>query len=159
MRGMNKAEILAAIVASLTDDLEAITRGARESAAAASDPDSKAENKYDTRTLEASYVARGQAQRVAELREAVQIFSGLSGQDFPPGAAIVSGALVALKSAPGEELYLIGPVAGGTAVMWEGKEVLVITPQSPIGQKLLGKKAGDAVLLRPGASASIAAVW
>ena len=152
---MNKQAILDAILASLTKDLEAVTRGARDSAAAASDPDSKAENKYDTRTLEASYVARGQAQRVVELQEAVQIFGGLSGNDCEPGAAITLGALVTLN---GEDHYYVGPASGGTAVFWEGQEILVVTPLAPLGQKLLGKRAGEKVILRPGLTAVISAV-
>jgi transcription elongation GreA/GreB family factor len=152
---MNKQAILDAIRSTLAKDLESVTRGARDSAAAASDPDSKAENKYDTRTLEASYVARGQAQRVVELQEAVQLFGGLSGNDCAPDSAITLGALVTLNR---EDHYFLGPAAGGTAVLWETHEVLVVTPSAPLGQKLLGKRAGDRVELRPGLTAAITAV-
>jgi transcription elongation GreA/GreB family factor len=39
--------------------------------------------------------------------------------------------------------YFIGPRAGGTEVVLEGKEILVITPQSPLGAQLMEKKQGD----------------
>ena len=71
---MEKSAVLTAILSRLEVELEALTQGARASYAAATDPDSKAENKYDTRTLEASYIARGQAKRVTELQEGVQAF-------------------------------------------------------------------------------------
>ena len=74
---MTKSAVLAAILAHLEIELEALLKGAKASFAAATDPDSKAENKYDTRTLEASYVARGQAQRVTELQEALHAFGAL----------------------------------------------------------------------------------
>ncbi len=44
----------------------------------------------------------------------------------------------------GENLfYFIGPRAGGTEVLHDKKEILVITPQSPLGEQLLGKKLGE----------------
>ena len=75
---MQKSAVLDSILARLDTELEALMRGARASFAAATDPDSKAENKYDTRTLEASYVARGQAQRVEELQQALRGFRDLT---------------------------------------------------------------------------------
>ena len=44
-------------------------------------------------------------------------------------------------------LYFIGPKAGGTEVKHEGREILVITPQSPLGERLRGKKSGDRLQL------------
>ena len=38
---------------------------------------------------------------------------------------------------------IIGPRAGGTEIVHEKREILVITPQSPLGEQLLGKKQGD----------------
>ncbi|WP_395750332.1 transcription elongation factor GreAB [Prosthecobacter sp.] len=155
---MNKSAVLAQILSVLTAELAALTRAAQGAFAAATDPDSKAENKYDTRTLEASYVARGQAQRVAELQQAVQAFGALSGNELEPGAAVTLGALVGL-SLPGEVAhYFLGPFAGGTEVVHEGREVVVITPASALGQKLMGKRAGDVIPMQPGLSAKITTV-
>ena len=39
--------------------------------------------------------------------------------------------------------YFIGPRAGGTEVVLDKKEVLVITPQSPLGAQLMAKTQGD----------------
>lgn len=156
---MNKQAVLDQIIAKLSAELEAITRGARASFAAATDPDSKAENKYDTRTLEASYVARGQAQRVAELEAALHAFRALSDKDWPPGSPIAPGALVTLRGSGGEsEHYFLGPAAGGTEVTHEESEIVVVTPSSPLGQKLLGKRSGDRVEPQTSAAAEIVQV-
>jgi len=155
---MNKPAVLAQFLAVLKAELAALTRAAQGAFAAATDPDSKAENKYDTRTLEASYVARGQARRVTELQEAVRAFEALSGNELATGAAITLGALVSLEAAGETAHYFIGPFAGGTEIVQEGKEIVVITPSSALGQKLLGQRVGDALALRPGAMAKIIAV-
>lgn len=155
---VNKPAVLDQLLSVLNAELAALTRAAQGAFAAATDPDSKAENKYDTRTLEASYVARGQAQRVAELQEAVRAFGALSGNTLDSGAAITLGALVTLET-PGEQThYFLGPFAGGTEIVHAGQEVVVITPASALGQKLITKRAGDTIALRPGLSAKVTAV-
>ncbi|MBB5032724.1 hypothetical protein [Prosthecobacter vanneervenii] len=155
---VNKETVLAQIVSVLSTELATLTRAAQGSFAAATDPDSKAENKYDTRTLEASYVARGQAQRVAELQEAVRAFGALSGNTLESGAAITLGALVTLETFGEQTHYFLGPFAGGTEVVHAGQEVVVITPASALGQKLIARRAGDTIAMRPGLSAKVTAV-
>lgn len=147
---MNKLALLDQIRAALQSELDTCLNAAKASSAAATDPDSKAENKYDTRSLEASYLARGQAQRVAEIQEGLHAFATLHVRRFEAGDAAGLSALVTLKSDEGESFYLLGPAAGGTEVNHEGKEVLVITPGSPLGQKLMGRKQGDNVAVPVG---------
>ena len=52
-------------------------------------------------------------------------------------------------------LFCIGPAAGGLQVEWEGQMIDIITPASPLGQKLLGKSIGQTVALSPGYLGSI----
>ena len=151
---VNKGDLIRKITAHLSDVLAAGTKAARATSDAATDPDSKAENKYDTRNLEASYLARGQAFRVAETMEALREFESMTARTFAPGQAIGEGALVSLRGADGTFHYFIGPAAGGTEVTLDGIEVMVITPSSPMGAKLMGRKAGDKCELNPGRPAS-----
>ena len=62
-----KSELYELIRSELRVRLGRLTQAALDAHAAATDPGSKAEGKYDTRSLEASYLARGQAQQVAEM--------------------------------------------------------------------------------------------
>jgi transcription elongation GreA/GreB family factor len=82
----------------------------------------------------------------------------LSGNELAAGVAISLGALVSLETPEETAHYFIGPFAGGTEIVHEGSEIVVITPASALGQKLLGRRVGDAVALRPGALAEIIAV-
>lgn len=147
---MNKQAIVTSIVDTLRSELESCLNAAKAASSAATDPDSKAENKYDTRSLEASYLARGQAMRVAELQDALHAFESLSLRRFDPGDTINVTALVSLKADDGASWYFIGPAAGGTEISYEGNEVMVITPASPLGQKLMGKTVGDIVQMPVG---------
>jgi len=140
---MNKRAIIKKIVARLTDELEVYFRAAQFSRAEATHESSKAESKYDTRGLEASYLARGQSKQAAELEAAIAEFQKLPVKTFGAGEAIDLGALVELEHGGENTIYFIGPRAGGTEVVHDKKEILVITPQSPLGEQLLGKKSGD----------------
>jgi len=140
---MNKRALIKKIIARLTDELEVYFRAAQFSRAEATHESSKAESKYDTRGLEASYLARGQSKQAVELEAAIAEFEKLDARKFADGEAIGIGALVELEHGGKSSFYFIGPRAGGTEVLHDKKEILVITPQSPLGEQLLGKKSGD----------------
>ena len=140
---MNKRALIRKIIARLTDELEIYFRAANASRAEATHEQSKAEGKYDTRGLEASYLARGQSKQAAEIESAIAEFEKLAARQLADGEAIDIGALVELENGGKHSFYFIGPRAGGTEVVHEKREILVITPQSPLGEQLLGKKQGD----------------
>ena len=144
---MNKRALIKKIVARLTSELAVYFRAAQASRAEATHEQSKAESKYDTRGLEASYLARGQSKQAAELEAAIAEFGKLDARKYATGGSIGVGALMELEIAGESSFYFIGPRAGGTEVVQDKKEILVITPQSPLGMQLLGKKQGDRPLL------------
>lgn len=144
---MPKTELLAGILASLQSELDLLTSAALATHAEATDEENKAEDKYDTRGLEASYLAHGQSKAAEEAALAVAQFRALSPRDAIPGEPISLGALVTVTDAAGRAaFYYIGPRAGGTEVTLDGRTVMVITPQSPLGRELVGRRQGDRVV-------------
>jgi transcription elongation GreA/GreB family factor len=140
---MNKRALIQKFIAKLTSELEVYFRAAQNARAEATHEQSKAESKYDTRGLEASYLARGQSRQAAELEAAIEEFGKLDAREFAGGAPIDVGALVELETNGDREFYFIGPRAGGIEVVQDQREVCVITPQSPLGAQLMEKKSGD----------------
>jgi len=140
---MNKRAVIQKITAKLVGELEVYFRAAQFSRAEATHESNKAENKYDTRGLEASYLARGQSKQAAELEAAIAEYQKLGVKKFANGDAIAVGALVELEHGGENSIYFVGPRAGGTEVVHDKMEILVITPQSPLGEQLMGKKSGD----------------
>lgn len=147
---MDKAALRDAILRRLEADLALQTAAALDSRDEATDTESRPENKYDMRAQEAAYLAEGQARLAAELRESLTLFATLPLPAFGERDAVALGALVTLDGDGRELRYFLGPRAGGTEVDVEGRSVLVITPASPLGRQLLGRKRGDSVTL-PGA--------
>lgn len=144
---MDKRELIASIIAELRLELELLMKAARAAHSEATHESSKAENKYDTRGLEASYLARGQSRQAAETAQAIEEFQKLAVRDFTESDEIDVAALVAVSAKRERNFYFIAPRAGGTEVNLNGTEVLVITPQSPLGQQLVGRKQGDKIKL------------
>lgn len=144
---MPKTELLAGILASLQSELDLLTSAALATHAEATDEENKAEDKYDTRGLEASYLAHGQSKAAEEAALALAQFRALSPRDAIPGDPISLGALVTVTDAAGRTAhYYLGPRAGGTEVTLGDRTVMVITPQSPLGRELVGRRLGDRVV-------------
>ena len=144
---MNKRALIKKIVSRLKEELEIYFRAAQASRTEATHEQSKAENKYDTRGLEASYLARGQSKQAAEIQGAIAAFEKLDARAFDAEPVDV-GAFVELELDGEKAAYFIGPRAGGTEVIHDKREVLVITPESPLGQQLMGRKQGEIVKLK-----------
>ncbi len=141
---MNKLLVRAAIVEKLQADLAQQTAAALLARDEAISEESRPENKYDTHSQEAAYLAEGQARLAREISENIGIYGSLPLPEFPAGSAIALGALVELSGNSGP-LYFVGPRAGGLELEVAGRKVLVITPQSPLGRELVGRHAGDTV--------------
>ena len=139
---MKKSRLVEQILASLSESLGLLEKAAQASHAEATHESSKAENKYDTRGLEAAYLAGGQARQAREILDSIKLYQFLVVRDFAAGEAIDMTALVELDYDGTCSNYFIGPKNGGLDIEFDGKEVTVITPQSPLGQNLMGKTAG-----------------
>lgn len=147
---MNKRQILTKIIDQLRSELELYRQAARAAHAEATHEQSKAENKYDTRGLEASYLARGQSRQAAEMEDSLAEFQRLDPAEAAPGSPVEVGCLVELSRPRERAWYFVGPRAGGTEVEHRGREITVVTPASPLGSRLLGRRAGDPVILEQG---------
>jgi transcription elongation GreA/GreB family factor len=139
----DKTEILRLLRESVSADLTTMSAAQRAVVDGATHEENRPENDKDTRALEQSYLARGQAQRVVELQDALNKLKALELREFLPGSAIGLSALVTVDD--GRELvhYFIAPAGGGMRVSSGGVEVRIVTPQAPIAQALLGKYQGD----------------
>ena len=155
---MNKRALIQKIIAKLTSELAVYFRAAQNSRAEATHEQNKAESKYDTRGLEASYLARGQSRQAAEIEAAIAEFKKLAARKFAAGEGIGVGALVELETGGERSFYFIGPRGGGTEVVQGEQEVLVITPQSPLGAQLMEKKQGDRPQLEIGGKRQVVKV-
>lgn len=141
---MTKEDIHRRFIDQLNREWESLTVAAKNSASMATNEAHRAESKYDTFSLESSYLARGQAKRIEELTHAVARLQALQLKAFHSTSPIQLSALVRLETGDGKKRTLFfGPAAGGEQISADGEEIIIITARAPLGEALLGKTAGD----------------
>lgn len=152
MAAVTKAALRRELQAKLAEMLATAREAHAAAVEGATHGEARAENDKDTRGLEQSYLARGQAARVAELETAQVLVARLPVTAWPDDAPIAVGALVTVTEGDATARYLLA--AGGGGLRLDGGRVQVVTPTSPIGGALAGKRVGDEATLRgPGGTA------
>jgi transcription elongation GreA/GreB family factor len=125
----------------LEADLAARQRAHRAAAEGATHEEARPENDKDTRALEQSYVAAGEARRVEEAMQGLAETRALGTRAFSEGNPAALGALVTLVEGDQTLVLLLAPYGGG--VRLDGGRVQVVTPRSPLGQAVVGNRVGD----------------
>lgn len=142
---MNKAALMTVLSGKLQEQLNVLKESALAAHGAATHPESQAEDKYDTRGLEASYLADAQSRRANELEQLITFYAHLELKAFGPNTPIASTALIELESNGKQLFYFLIPKGGGISLNFEGKKIHTVTPQSPIGEALLDRLQGDEI--------------
>lgn len=138
-----KAQLLSELIDRARIELGKLEEAAKSHRDFATDQEFKAESKYDTRALEASYLASAEAKRVEELKLEIQILEEVDPNASTKLGEISIGALVELLHQEQKRLYFLIPTAGGTILKVKDEAILVVSVFSPIGNALLGLKTGD----------------
>jgi transcription elongation GreA/GreB family factor len=146
----NKQELIAVIREQLTIDLEVQFSAARATLDAATNEESKPENEYDTRGLEASYLAGAQGKRINEIQEQLTIYKFLQVRDFAPSDAISTTAVVGVECDGKPTWLFLVTKGGGLSVRFQDRTIQTITAQSPLGEALIGLKMGDTAIVEQG---------
>lgn len=141
---MDKQKILDQLLLQLEANLAALVSSAFAAKEAATSEESKAENKYDTRGLEASYLAGAQAKRTDEFQLAIHKLKKLNLRTYTESSKVDLTAVVTVDvNGELKKHFFILPIAGGTKVVVDNNEYNVITPDSLVGSSLCGKTLHD----------------
>jgi len=144
-RGERKRRLVAELLDRMRADHAALARGQRATVAGATSEEAKSEHSKDTRALEQSYLARGQAQRVEEVWEGISRVAALPLRVFAEDEPIAVGALVEIEEEGATSVLLLVPFGGGLRL--SGGEQ-VVTPASPLGRALIGRASGETVAIK-----------
>lgn len=128
-----------------TQELQIIEQASLAAKDAAINTESQAEDSHDTRATEASYLARGHAQRAEEMRSLITYFRNLTVKEFSRDSSIAVGAWVTLKTSAREQSCFLCERGGGQRVKFEGKDVQALSVSTPLGEAIVGARLGDTV--------------
>ena len=137
----SKKAVVEALTRALEDELAGVERMAQLARDEATSSETKSEGKYDTRATEASYLARGQAERIVALRSQIAWYEAADRSRPVHGDAVTLGALIEIQT-KGTEWVFLAPVGGGRVVV-DGQTVRAISLSSPLGQALVELEVGE----------------
>jgi transcription elongation GreA/GreB family factor len=140
-----KEELLKIIIQQLEEDLQGLIIAAQANLDAATNEESKPENEYDTRALEAGYIAGAQSQRAREIEESLLVLKKLKLKSFTPSDKIDVTALVCLQTDKETSWVFLLPRGAGQSINIQGHKIKVITGQSPLGEALLKQEVGETI--------------
>lgn len=143
-----KRQLLSALKARVKRECAAAIEAQQQTQAGMTHEESRPENDKDTRAIESSYLARGQAARVVALRAEVVALEALQLRRFGEEDPVAVGAYVELEDAHGTTTgYFLAPAGAGEQLHVSSASVQVITPSSPLGRALLGARVDDDIEL------------
>lgn len=140
---MDKAKVIELFIAQLEQDLLTCKQAAIATYEAATHEENKPENEYDTRGLEASYLAGAQAKRAQEIDEVLSYFKNLEFPNFSSKDPVQSQALIETRVNNDIHWFLVMPKGGGATLQVVNTQIQIITPHSHLGEALLGLHVGD----------------
>ena len=140
---MTKKEVITQLHEQLKETIRVLKSALADSDESASGEETKSEGKYDTRAIEAAYLAEAQAKQLALAEESLATFGRFEPADFEAHGEIGPGALVEVEQNGEICFYFLAPTGGGLMTTYLGCEVTVITPDSRLYQELTEKKMGD----------------
>lgn len=145
----DKSAVREALRAAMASTLATLVQAAKDAAEGATHEENRSEGDKDMRATEQSYIARGQAMRAEELADELARLESTQLRAFGEDDVIAAGALVRV-SIDGEEqrVLFVVPWGGGTELVVGGAKVTVVTPSSPVGQALVGRRQGEDFELR-----------
>lgn len=142
---LSKELVLKSFLEKFNTEHASLIQSARAAHLAATHEESKAEDRHDTFAIEASYLAAGQATRVAELERTLQEFETyLSGTGNPDQVTL--GKLITYESERIISHVFFAVLGGGCKIQIASHSVQVLSIQSPLGEELQNAKVGDTII-------------
>jgi transcription elongation GreA/GreB family factor len=153
--GLDKMQLIEQLGQRIRESEAVAQRAGDDAREAARHMATESEKKEDGRVaLEFGSLAKGQEARSRKAQEdlaALAAFTRAGVPAFGPRSAVSLGALVDVSSegerGPEERTFFLLPVGAGTELHGPGGDgfLSVITPASPVGRALVGRRAGDTV--------------
>jgi transcription elongation GreA/GreB family factor len=142
---IDKEKIIALLIQNLKIELAQIEEAAKSSRDLATQADLKSEGKYDTRAIEASYLAGAQSRRVEEIKLDIQMLEEieLPKRTHDENSKLQMGSLGMIRFNGHDKLYFLSSTSGGSLIEVDGHTILVISVFSPIGDGALGLSKGE----------------
>jgi transcription elongation GreA/GreB family factor len=145
---MDKQFLVEQLAERLRESVAVARRASQAAAEIARDGATPAEKREDARVaLEFSSLAKGQTARAARVATELSALEVFRPAKLAPKSAIAVGAVVEVEDGEQGRTFFLAPVGAGIDLTGPGGDgfLSVVTPISPIGKAVLGRRVGDTV--------------
>ena len=153
--GLDKKMLIDQLAARLRQSDEVARRAGEDAREAARTLQTESEKKEDGRVaIEFGSLATGQTARARKVQEELRQLAAFWNRGvtaFAPSSPVALGAIVEVavdhERGHEERTFIVLPVGAGTELTGPGGDgfLSVITPASPVGRALMGRRAGESV--------------
>ena len=141
---IDKQRLLRDLQDRIASNLDALVRRQQDTQKGATHEENRAEHAKDTRATEQSYLARGLAARVEEMRQTLSNLEKIELMSFDAQDPIGLTALVVLGDDDiQEQTWWLLPGPGGIELSQAGTRIRTLTQAAPLGRALIGLHLGD----------------
>ncbi len=141
MTKINKNDIVRLLKDQVKEEISKAKTAYESTHSLATSSEMKAEGKYDTRSIEAGYMAGAQKKRIDELELEMGLLDEINTEHDATNVSV--GSLVSIEYNSMERLYFISSTSGGSMLKLGDQAILVISAFSPIGSEVIGLEVGD----------------
>ena len=145
---MDKQFLVAQLVQKLRDSVHVARKAGEAAAEEARAGATPAEKREDGRAaMEYAGLARGQKQRADRAAADVSLLETFRPRPLASRAPISLGAVVEVEDGSHGRTFFLAPAGAGVELTGPGGDgyLSVVTPASPIGKAVLGRRVGDTV--------------
>lgn len=147
---MQKALLVQQLTEQLRQSVRVALAAGKEAAEEAQHGATPAERRENAQaSREYAYVAKGQTRRAAAANQELDRLERFRPQALRAGARVAIGAIVEIEDEDSGEgrTFFLAPAGAGRVLTGPGGDgiITVVTPSSPIGAAVLGKRCGDVV--------------
>lgn len=143
---LTKSHFIRALIAHFKESHQLLLQSAKAAHSAATHEESKAEDRHDTFAIEASYLAAGQAKRVASLAQTILEFEQYLNH-LQSHSTLQCGSLFQYQSDGQKHIAFMAKLGGGTKIKVDSDLIHVISIHSPLGEALENAVLNDEIEL------------
>jgi transcription elongation GreA/GreB family factor len=145
---MDKRFLVEQLATRLRESVTVARKAGQAAAEEAREGATPAEKREDARVaLEQGNLARGQAARATRTAAELSALEIFRPAPLRAGSPVSLGAVVEVEDDAQGRTFFLAPVGAGVELTGPGGDgfLSVVTPQSPVGKAVLGKKVGDTI--------------
>ena len=145
---MDKQFLVEQLTSRLRESVQVARKAGEAAAEEARAGATPAEKREDARVaMEYAGLARGQKDRAARTAAELTLLESFRPRPLPAKGPIALGAVVEVEDGSQGRTFFLAPVGAGVELHGPGGDgfLSVVTPASPVGKAVIGKRVGDTV--------------